>query len=50
MPTKRSNKKNLESKTVEISQEEINKEARDGIEHYSNAKVMDDAIIRLNEE
>ncbi|MCI21704.1 hypothetical protein A2U01_0042873 [Trifolium medium] len=42
--------KYLESKTVEISQEEINKEARDGIEHYSSAKVMDDAIIRLNEE
>ncbi|MCI47089.1 hypothetical protein A2U01_0068330, partial [Trifolium medium] len=40
--------KYLESKTVEISQEEIDKEARDGIEHYSSAKVMDDAIIRLN--
>ncbi|MCI25144.1 hypothetical protein A2U01_0046333 [Trifolium medium] len=35
----------LESKTAEISQEEINKEARDGIEHFSSAKVMDEAII-----
>ncbi|MCI85288.1 hypothetical protein A2U01_0106567, partial [Trifolium medium] len=40
----------LESKTAEISQEEINKEARDGIEHFSSAKVMDEAIIRLNED
>ncbi|MCI55497.1 hypothetical protein A2U01_0076748, partial [Trifolium medium] len=32
--------KYFESKTAEISQEEINKEARDGIEHYSSAKVM----------
>ncbi|MCI35631.1 hypothetical protein A2U01_0056852, partial [Trifolium medium] len=42
--------KYLELKTAEISQEEINKEARDGIEHFSSAKVMDEAIIRLNEE
>ncbi|MCI44066.1 hypothetical protein A2U01_0065305, partial [Trifolium medium] len=38
------------SKTAEISQEEINKEARDGIKHFSSAKVMDEAIIRLNED
>ncbi|MCI39080.1 hypothetical protein A2U01_0060309, partial [Trifolium medium] len=40
----------LESKTAEISQEAINKEARDGIKHFSSAKVIDEAIIRLNED
>ncbi|MCH98631.1 hypothetical protein A2U01_0019636, partial [Trifolium medium] len=40
----------LESKTAEISQVAINKETRDSIEHFSSAKVIDEAIIRLNED
>ncbi|MCI44482.1 hypothetical protein A2U01_0065721, partial [Trifolium medium] len=40
--SERAKQEYLESKTAEIRQEEINKEARDGIEHYSSAKVMDD--------
>ncbi|MCI16403.1 hypothetical protein A2U01_0037545, partial [Trifolium medium] len=43
-------RQHLESKTAEISQDEINKEARNGIEHYSSAKVIDGAIIRINED
>ncbi|MCI94616.1 hypothetical protein A2U01_0115914, partial [Trifolium medium] len=35
---------------AEITKAEIDKEARIGIEHYGSAKVIDGAIIQLNEE
>ncbi|MCI54237.1 hypothetical protein A2U01_0075486, partial [Trifolium medium] len=43
-------KKELESKASQITKDEIDKEARIGIKNYASAKVIDGAIIKLNEE
>ncbi|MCI00743.1 hypothetical protein A2U01_0021765 [Trifolium medium] len=43
-------KRELESKAGQITKDEIDKEARIGIEHYASAKVIDGAINQLNEE